>query len=357
MRGGIVGLEKAGKTTLLRLLTGGRAVAASDRGGPAVGVAVVPDPRLDRLAQLYQPRKVTYAAMEFLDVGYPAGEGESAAWSTRLREVDLLIQVVRGFEHPAYPPPAGRIDPRGDIERFSLELLLRDLEQATRRLERIEKELKKRTDPRLEHERQLLTRCVKALEAQQPLRELEFSREEEKILAGFAFLTRRPLLYVLNLDDRHVTSSDAAAARYSLEEVARRTRTALVTCYARLEAELAEMGAAEAAELRAAYGLEPPAAERILRASFELLGMISFFTLSERECRAWAVPLGTTAAEAAGVVHTDFERRFIRAEVVSWQDLLAAGSWAAAQQTGRIRLQGRNYPVQDGDVLLIRHTA
>ncbi len=358
MQTGIIGLRYAGKTTVFRILTGARGASSAAQDDAHVGVATVPDVRLERLAALFRPRRITHATLEVLDVAALAGEsGRDTALLARLREVDAILHVVRAFENPACPPPDGRLHPREDMATIELDLLLNDLDQAERRLERIEKELKKRKDARLEIERTLLARCVEALGAQRPLRELDVSPEEEKILAGFGFLTRRPLLVVVNLDDRYAPRMEDALAEFGLAPQMLPARTALVPLCGRIEAELAELTGPEAIELMAAYGLAESGRSRLLRTLYELLGLISFFTVGEKECRAWTIRRGMRAAEAAGVIHSDFERGFIRAEVIGWEELLAAGSWSAAREAGQIRLEGRDYVVQDGDVLLIRHSS
>jgi GTP-binding protein YchF len=358
MQTGIIGLRCAGKTTVFRILTGTRGTSSTAQDDTHIGVATVPDARLERLASLFRPRRITHATLEVLDVAALAGEGgRDTALLARLREVDAILHVVRAFDNPACPPPDGRVHPREDMATVELDLLLNDLDQAERRLERIEKELKKRRDARLETERNLLQRCVEALGAQRPLRELDVSPEEEKILAGFGFLSRRPLLYVVNLDDRYAPQMERALTDFGLAPQTPPVRTALVPLCGRIEAELAELTEPEAAELMGIYGLVESGRSRLLRTLYELLGLISFFTVGEKECRAWTIRRGTRAAEVAGVIHSDFERGFIRAEVIGWQELLAAGSWAAAREAGQVRLQGRDYVVQDGDVLLIRHSS
>lgn len=346
-----------GKTTLFRILTRGHAPPAGKHGELHVGVAHVPDARLDKLAALYHPKKVTYASMEYLDVAALAGEaGRDSAYLVGLREVDALVNVVRAFDDPANPPPRGKLDPRRDAETLDLDLVLYDLEQVSRRVERIEKDLKKKKDPKLEHELALLARCRAALEGERGLREIAFSPEEEKLLTSFQFLSRRPMIYAVNLNDSDAGNLDGAAAGYGLDPSTAKPGTAIVPLCGKVEAELAELPESEAAEMMQAYGLAESGRDRLIRATYHLLGWFSFLTAGEPECRAWTIRCGMTAVEAAGAIHSDIQRGFIKAEVVNWEDLLAAGSWASAREAGKLRLEGREYVVRDGDVILFRHS-
>lgn len=358
MRTGIVGLGGAGKTTLFRILTRAHGESAARHAAVHIGVAPVPDPRLEKLAAIFHPKKITHASMEYLDVAALAGEaGRDSAFLVQVREVDALVHVVRAFEDPANPPAGGKLDPRHDIETVDLDLVIYDLEQVGRRVERIEKDLKKKRDPQLDRELELLARCRAALDAGQPLRELDFSAEDEKLAGGFQFLSRRPMIYALNVDDREAADLDGAARRHGLEGIEGKRRTALVPLSGKVEAELAELPDAEAAELMQAYGLAESGRDRLIRTTYDLLGWISFLTGGDPEVRAWTIRRGMTAVEAAGAIHSDIQRGFIKAEVVGWIDLVAAGSWARAREAGKLRLEGRDYVVQDGDVILFRHSS
>ena len=358
MRTGIIGLAGTGKTTLFRILTRGHVAQSGGKHAAVhVGVAQVPDARVDKLTELYHPKKTTYASMEYLDVAALAGEsGRDSAFLVQLREVDALVHVVRAFDNPSNPPPGGKLDPRRDAETLDLDLVLYDLEQVSRRVERIEKDLKKKKDPRQEQELVLLGRCRETLESERALRETEFSFEEEKILTSFQFVSRRPMIYALNVNDDEAGDLAGAARRHGLEALASKPGTALVPLCGKVEAELAELPEAEAAELMQAYGLAESGRDRLIRTTYELLGWISFLTAGEPECRAWTIRRGMTAAEAAGAIHSDIQRGFIKAETVDWKDLLATGGWAAAREAGKLRLEGRDYIVQDGDVILFRHS-
>lgn len=356
MQSGIIGLPQVGKTTLFRILTRAHLEEKTARGAPHIGVARVPEPRLEQLAAIYHPRKVTYASVEYVDIGgIVRDRARDSAVLAPLRDVDALAHVLRVFEDPALPRAAGSIDPLRDAQSLDLELMLSDLEQIERRCERLEKDLKKKKDAALEHEHALLLRCRAAIEAERPLRELEFTADERKILTSFMFLSQRPMLYVPNLGDSEVAELDTAVQRHGLQSLVGRPQSAVVPICGRIEAELAELDDTAAAELLAAYGLKEPGLNRLIRATYDLLGLISFFTAGEPEVRAWTIRRGTTAVKAAGVIHTDIERNFIRAEVVRCEDLLAAGSVPAARERGQVRLEGKDYVVQEGDVILFRH--
>ncbi len=358
MQTGIIGLPQVGKTSLFRILTRTRVEAS--RGAPNqahVGIAKVPDARVAKLAEVFKPKKITYATIEYVDIGGLQKDREkNSASLVPLREADALAHVVRLFENPAVPHEAGTIDALRDIVSVDIELILNDLEQTAKRIERVEKDLKKKKDPQLEAELAVLNRCRQALEAETPLRELEFKPEEEKMLTGFMFLTRKPMLYVLNLSDDEAPEIDRVVEKYHLEKLASKPQTAVVPFCGKIEAELAELDDAEAAEMMKAYGLAESGRDRLIQASYRLLGLISFLTCGEPECRAWTIERGITAQEAAGAIHSDIQKNFIKADVVNWEDLLKAGSFAAAREKARVRLEGKDYVVEDGDVILFRHS-
>jgi hypothetical protein len=357
MRTGIIGLPYAGKTSLFKILTHAQLDTKAAHAPVHVGVARVPDPRVDKLAELYKPRKVTHATIEYVDVGgLVKDRTKDAQFLAQLREVDALAHVVRLFENPMVPHPPGTLDPKRDIESVELELMLNDLEQITRRIDRIEKDLKKKKDTVLEHELGLLTRCRTLIEAERPLRELDVTPEDQKLLTSFGFLSRWPMLNLVNVGDDEASEVDLVVEKHNLAALAAKPHTAVVAFCGKIEAELADLEDAEAAELMAAYGLKESALDRIVHATHRLLGLISFFTCNDAECRAWTVERGTSAVKAAGVVHTDMERGFIKAEVVRWDDLVAAGSLAHARELGKVKLEGKEYVVEDGEVLLIRHS-
>src|SRR5216684_4290452 len=243
-----------------------------------------------------------------------------------------------------------------ELTNLDLELMFSDHDQIARRLERVDKDLKKKRDPILEIEKTALEKCKAHVEAEKALRELELSPEERKSIGGFLFLSARPVLYVLNLGDDEADKLDTAVARHKLSTLQERPNAAVVAICGRLEAELSEMEEKEAAELLASYGLKEPGLNRLIRATYDLMGLIQFFTAGEPEVRAWTIRKGATAVKAAGEIHSDIEKGFIRAEVVRWNELLAAGSVAAAREKAQVRLEGRDYVVQEGDVILFRHS-
>ena len=357
MQTGIIGLPQVGKTSLFRILTRARVDARSAPNQAHVGVARVPDARLGKLAEVFRPKKVTHAAIEYVDIGGLQKDREkNSASLVPLREADALAHVVRLFENPAVPHEAGALDAMRDIESVDIELMLQDLEQAAKRIARVERDLKKKKEPLLEVEFELLTRCRQALEAETPLRELEFKPEEQKMLNGFLFLTRKPMLYVLNLGDEEAADIEGAVKKHHLERLASKPQTAVVPFCGKIEAELADLDDREAAEIMRAYGLLESGRDRLIQASYRLLGLISFLTCGEPECRAWTIERGMSAQKAAGAIHSDIERGFIKAEVVNWEDLLKAGSFPAARERGQVRLEGKEYVVQEGDVILFRHS-
>ncbi len=354
MQTGIIGLPQVGKTTLFRILT--RAHVDS-KGGQAthVGVAKVPEPRLLELAKLYKPKKITYATVNYVDLGGMQKERMRESLAS-LREVDAIAHVIRVFEDPSVPHVEGNIDPLRDATNLELELILSDHEQVVKRLERVDKDLKKKRDAALELEKSVLEKCKAHLEAEKPLRELPLTAEERKPIGGFLFLSQRPMLYVLNLGDEEAAELSTAVERHKLGALEGRPNTAVVAVCGRLEAELAEMEEKEAAELLASYGLAEPGLNRLIRATYDLMGLLQFFTAGEPEVRAWTVHKGATAVKAAGAIHSDIEKGFIRAEVVRWNDLVSAGSIAAAKEKAQVRLEGKDYIVQEGDVILFRHS-
>ncbi len=348
MQVGIIGLKYTGKTTLFNVITG--AQLATGQGGvePHRAMGTVPDGRLDHLATLYRPRRVTHAQVEWVDVpGFDAEPGygehrEATRFLEHARRVDALAQVVRCFDG-GYGDP----DPAGELTTVALELILADLQIVERRLERLHKErrLKGRLDQPLELG--LLERFRSHLEAERPLRELALTPDEKRLVSGYSFLTSKPLLAVLN----HAEGRPPAA---EIVVRAERAASAVVVLCAAVEAELAALDPQEAPDFLAALGVSEPASHRMIRAAYQALDLTSFFTVGPDECRAWSVPRGAPAPVAAGAIHTDMERGFIRAEVCAYADLVAAGNHAAAKAAGKVRLEGKGYAVQDGDIIEIR---
>ncbi len=360
MKTGIIGLPQVGKTALFRILTKANLSeqAYSNPREAHVGVAKVPDERLDKLAALYNPKKLTHASVEYVDVGAIGQDAlKETAYIGHLRNVDALIHVVRAFEDPAVPH-VGAIDPLRDIKNVEFDLMVSDLGQIEKRLERLEKDLKKMRSPELERENELMIRAKAHLETEKPLREMEMTPEDKKRLRGFMFLSEKPILYVLNIGESTELGKDleAAVPKYKLTEVAARPNAGASAICGKVEAELSEMSDEDAAEFLGSYGLTESGLSRLIRTSYHLLGLISFFTAGEDECRAWTIPVNTRAVNAAGAIHSDLEKHFIRAETIRWDQLLDAGSEANARAKGTLRLEGKDYIVQDGDVMHIRHS-
>jgi ribosome-binding ATPase len=358
MKTGIIGLPQVGKTSLFRILTKAHLSehALANPREAHIGVAKVPDDRLDRLAALYNPKKLTHTSVEYVDVGAIGQEAlKETAYIGHLRQVDALAHVVRSFDDPAIPH-AGEIDPLRDIKNVEFDLIVSDLGQIEKRLERLEKDLKKMKTADLEKEFELLKRAKTHVESEKPLREMEITPEDKKRIRGFMFLSEKPMLYVLNIGESSELGREEAVKQYKLAEIAARPNAAATAICGKVEAELAEMSDADAAEFLSSYGLKESGLVRLIRTTYKLLGLISFFTAGEDECRAWQIPANTRAQQAAGAIHSDLEKHFIRAETIRWDQLLEAGSEANARAKGTLRLEGKDYIVQDGDVLHIRHS-
>jgi ribosome-binding ATPase len=356
LRIGIVGLSQVGKTTLFRILTHIHSRGAVPEKPEAhLGVVHVPDERLDRLSALYKPKRTIHASVEYLDTpGSVIELARSGSQTQALRETNALAHVVCAFEDEAF---AGSIDAKRDIENVELELILSDLAVVEKRMERLEKDIKKQKSAALEREYRVLEHCKSSLESHTPLRELDLPPQDELAIRGFTFLSQKPVLYVVNLGDKDAARA-SAAEEFAVEAGLRqRPNTAVTAICGKVEAELAELGDTEAAEFLASYGLEESAIARLIRASYRVLGLISFFTVGDDECRAWTLRSGSSALDAAGEIHTDIQRGFIRAEVVKYDDLIAAGSLAEARHRAQLRLEGKEYVVHDGEVVHFRHSA
>ena len=360
MKSGIIGLPQVGKTSLFRILTKAQLSehAMANPREAHVGVAKVPDHRLDRLAAMCNPRKLVHASVDYVDVGAIGQEAlKESAYLGHLRNVDALAHVVRAFEDPAIPH-VGDINPLRDIKNVDFDMIVSDLGQVEKRLERLEKDLKKMRSAELEREFELIQRAKAHLETERPLREMEMTPEDKKRVRGFMFLSEKPILYVLNISESPELGNglENAIAKYGLTEVASRPNAGATAICGKVEAELAEMSDEDAAEFLASYGLKESGLVRLVRKTYELLGLISFFTVGEDECRAWTIARNTRAVEAAGAIHSDLQKHFIRAETIRWNNLLEAGSEANARARGTLRLEGKDYTVQDGDVMHIRHS-
>ena len=359
MKNGIIGLPQVGKTSLFKILTKSEVATGGYSGREAhIGIAKVPDERLDKLAALYSPKKLMHATIEYADVAAVGQEAlKDSGYINTLRSVDAIIHVVRAFDDPSIPH-VGPIDPLRDIKNVEFDLMVSDLGQVEKRLERLQKDLKKGKTAELERENDLLIRAKAWLEEEKPLREMEINADDEKRIRGFMFLSQKPVLYVLNVTESSNLGDDLenAAAKFNLTEVGGKKNAGVTAICGKVEAELATMSDADAADFLSSYGLHESGLSRLIRKSYELLGLISFFTVGEDECRAWTVTKNSRAQNAAGAIHTDLEKHFIRAETIHWDKLLEAGSEANAKNKGWLRLEGKDYIVQDGDVMHIRHS-
>ncbi|MEW5956947.1 MAG: DUF933 domain-containing protein [Chloroflexota bacterium] len=359
MRIGIIGLPNSGKTTLFNVLTGGRAPTAAYAGGAfQVNTAVVPvpDARVEALSHMYQPKKTTYARVEYADIaglsGAEAGQrsvGLSGELMNAIANNDALLHVVRVFKDEAVPHPLATVDPRRDVAMLEAELSLSDLSKIEHRLERLEGNLKRgKGFPTYDDDKEefeLLSRLQPHVERGLPLRDFALTPEQEKRLRGFQFLSAKPVLLVFNLGD----DDQPPAIDYPYQ------KSAVTSVRGRLEMDIAQLGDAdERAIFMAEYGLTELSVERIIRQSYDLLGRMNFFTVGEDEVRAWEVNRGASALECAGAIHTDLARGFIRAEVVSYEDLMTAGSYAGARSAGKVRLEGKEQLIHDGDIVVIR---
>jgi ribosome-binding ATPase len=356
MQTAIIGLPMVGKTSLFTILTGVHEHTRVGAMEARVGVARVPDPRVEALAEIFQPGKVTHASVEYLD--FPAISMEALrepSYLASLRVVEALAHVLRLFESDTVPHEKGSVDPLRDRNDVEAELIVSDLLVVEKRLERLDKDRKKIKSAELDHESELLHRAKAALESNTPLRDLPLSADEEKRIRGFQFLSQKPMLYVLNLGENQAARLHEAEAEYRNGPLAGKANTGVVAICGKIEAELAELSPQEAQEYLSSFGLKESGLERIISATYSLLGLMSLLTASETEIRAWTIPVNSTALKAAGTIHTDFEKKFIRAEVVNWKHLIEGKGYAGAREMGRLRLEGKEYIVKDGDVLLIRH--
>jgi GTP-binding protein YchF len=356
MKTAIIGLPMVGKTSLFTILTGVHQETRIGSTAARMGVAKVPDARLEELARVFEPLKTTHAAVEYVDLPAISKENlRDPGYLASLRVVDAFAHVLRLFEDATIPHEKGSVNPLRDLEDVETELILSDLVVVEKRLERLEKDRKKIKNPELDHEFALLERCQAALGDNRPLRQLDLDAEEEKRIRGFQFLSQKPILYVLNLGEDEAGRLREREREYREGPLAGRKRSAAAAVCGKVEAELAELPAAEQREYLASYGLEESGLERLITATYSLLGLMSFLTAGEDEVRAWTIPAHSAAVKAAGAIHSDFEKKFIRAEVVNWKSLVDLGGYAGAREKGLLRLEGKDYIVKDGDVLVIRH--
>ncbi len=352
MQLGILGFPKSGKTTLFNTLTASQ--QATDKfassGQTNMGTATVRDTRLEQLRDLFKPRRYVPATVQYVDIpGVKKGESAESLDLAKLKTVDALVHVVRAFEDPEMLHSEGSIDPARDVATLDLELILADHDLVERRLERLEKATKRGLNPEEQRERALLADVVlAALEAEKPLREVVLDAEDERRLRGFQLLSAKPMLIVVNTDEARA-ATDVADLGIEVRPAVR-----AVVVSAPIEQEISLLPPEEQKEFLSDLGLSEPSLDRVTRASHDLLGLVSFFTVGEDEVRAWTIRKGTPARGAAGAIHSDIERGFIRAEVVRWDDLLRLKTMAACREAALLRLEGKEYVVQDGDVVHFR---
>lgn len=358
---GIVGLPNVGKSTLFNAITQAGAESANYPFctiDPNVGIVEVPDHRLQKLTELVQPKKTVPTAFEFTDIagivkGASKGEGLGNKFLSHIRQVDAICQVVRCFEDENITHVAGKVDPIEDIEVINLELILADLESVDKRIARVAK-MAKQKDKEAMYEHEILVRLKEAFENEQPARTVEFTEEEMRVVKMMHLLTIKPVLYVANVSEDDVADPSSNEYVEKVRAFAAKDNAEVIVVCAKIESEIAELDGEEKEMFLSELGIPESGLDQLIRAAYDLLGLATYFTAGVQEVRAWTFIEGMKAPQCAGIIHSDFERGFIRAETVSYDDLLAGGSMAAAREAGKVRLEGKEYIVKDGDVIHFR---